>query len=259
MRWICGSIGWVSRPTTAITDFGFSKSGQETLGRWGHERTLQRFVQIIRTERPDIICPTFLDIPGQHGHHRAMTQAAHEVMDLAADPSFEDSDLPVWQVSKLYLPAWSGAGGAYDDEVPPPEATIIVDGRGSDPVLGQSYARIGQQSRAFHRTQGMGRWVPAGEESDWSLHLADTRVGADGGGISDNLPRDLTDLDPAFVPAQRAIEAASAAFPNRADMLAHAARAFSALLEVQAASDPCPQDRSQTGATGARHAALRLS
>ncbi|MEM6325393.1 MAG: PIG-L family deacetylase, partial [Pseudomonadota bacterium] len=64
-------------PNDTITDFGFSKSGEETLERWGEARVMARFVEIVRTERPDILCPTFLDVPGQHGHHRAMTQAAH--------------------------------------------------------------------------------------------------------------------------------------------------------------------------------------
>ena len=39
-------------PTDPITDFGFSKSGVETLGQWGRDRTLARFVEIVRTERP---------------------------------------------------------------------------------------------------------------------------------------------------------------------------------------------------------------
>ena len=30
-----------------IFDFGFSKSGVETLSKWGHERTLTRFVQFL--------------------------------------------------------------------------------------------------------------------------------------------------------------------------------------------------------------------
>lgn len=102
------NLYWLSEtPDDAIFDFGFSKSGIETLGKWGSRRTLKRFVEIIRTERPDIICPTFLNIPGQHGHHRAMTEMAHDVLDAAADAKFPGVDLPVWRVKKLYLPAWS--------------------------------------------------------------------------------------------------------------------------------------------------------
>ncbi|WP_238475648.1 PIG-L family deacetylase [Rhodophyticola sp. CCM32] len=229
---------WLGQsPEDTITDFGFSKSGEETMGHWGRDRTLQRFVGIVRMERPDILCPTFLDIPGQHGHHRAMTAAAHEVMELAADPGFDGCDLPVWQVAKLYLPAWSGAGGAYDDEVPPPPATVVVAGRGSDPVLGVSHARIGQQSRAFHRTQGMGHWVQSGTETDWPLHLARSRVGADRGAVTDNLPGDLQDIDPALGPAQAAIAEAIAAFPDRAGMLNAATRAFAALPAVHVDPD----------------------
>ncbi|MEZ5722067.1 MAG: PIG-L family deacetylase [Paracoccaceae bacterium] len=138
-----------------ITDFGFSKSGVETLGKWGHARTLARFVEIVRTERPDILVPTFLDVPGQHGHHRAMTQAAHEVMAAAADPSSPRTCRPGrWR--SLYLPATSGAGQAYDDDLPPPPATLTIDGSGRDPVSGWGWNRIGQQSRAYHRTQGWG-------------------------------------------------------------------------------------------------------
>lgn len=123
-----------------IRDFGFSKSGEETLRHWGRDRTLRRFVEIVRTERPDILCPTFLDVPGQHGHHRAMTAAAEEVMTLAADPAFHTGHAP-WQIAKLYLPAWSGAGQSYDDDLPPPPATLTIKGGGVT------------RSRAFHTTR----------------------------------------------------------------------------------------------------------
>jgi len=182
-------------PNDPIHDFGFSKSGTETLANWGRQRTLDRFVKIIRTERPDILCPTFLNVPGQHGHHRAMTEAAHLMMELAADSAYSGSDLPPWQISKLYLPAWSGAGQSYDDDLPPPPATVTINGKGIDPVSGWSYERIGQQSRAFHKTQGMGRWIAAGEERDWPLHLADTRLAATGTSLLSGLPKALEDLD----------------------------------------------------------------
>ncbi len=216
-------LWWLpSAPDDSLVDFGFSKSGEETLERWGRSRTLARFVHVIRSERPDILIPTFLDVPGQHGHHRAMTQAAHLAFDAAADPGFDGSDLPVWAVSKLYLPAWGGGGAAYDDEVPPPAATVTVTGTGDDPVTGWSWAEMGQHSRMFHRTQGMGRW--AGEGHDWPLHLARSRVGDDAGALTDNLPRNLADLG--LAGAQDAMDAAVAAFPGGPQVIAAAARAL---------------------------------
>lgn len=234
---------WLSvTPEDTIFDFGFSKSGVETLGKWGRARTLARFVEIIRTEQPDIICPTFLDIPGQHGHHRAMTEAAHLVMDLAADPDFEDSNLPVWQVSKMYLPAWSGAGQAYDDDEPPPPATLLIPAKGRDPVTGWAYAHIGQQSRVTHRTQAMGRWVPAGEETDFPLHLAISHVAGPDTDLWSGLPRTLRDLDVPVIAseltaAQTAIETALAAFPDADAVLTSACAALAALRRAKAA---CP-------------------
>ncbi|SDW95067.1 PIG-L family deacetylase [Roseicitreum antarcticum] len=237
------SMYWLSEgPDDTITDFGFSKSGVETLGKWDHARTLRRFVEIIRADRPDIICPTFLDIPGQHGHHRAMTQAAHEVMDAAADPAFEAAGAP-WQVAKLYLPAWSGAGDAYDDDLPPPPETLRVPGHGVEGPSGWTWAEIGQHSRVFHATQGMGRWVGAAETAGWPLHLARTFVGPDGdaeGAITDNLARSYADLVPgagAFADLDAALAATVAAYP---DPQAVALRALDALRALHAARAACP-------------------
>ncbi len=222
---------WLSvSPEDTIFDFGFSKSGDETLAKWGRDRTMARLVDIIRIERPDIICPTFLDVPGQHGHHRAMTEAAHKVMDFAADPEFDGSSQPIWQVKKMYLPAWSGAGQAYDDDLPPPSATTTILASGRDPVTGWSYARIGQQSRVLHATQAMGRWVPAGEETDFSLHLAVSHVTGPDQGIASGLAQTLRDLNVAGLDvAQDACDAALAAFPNAEKVLKHACDALVAL------------------------------
>lgn len=237
------SMYWLSdSPDDTITDFGFSKSGVETLGKWGHARTLRRFAEIIRADRPDIICPTFLDIPGQHGHHRAMTQAAHEVMEAAADPAFEADGAP-WQVAKLYLPAWSGAGDAYDDDLPPPPETVRVPGHGVEGVSGWTWAEIGQHSRVFHATQGMGRWVGGAETPGWPLHLARSFVGADGaneGAITDNLPRSYAELvsgRDAFARLDAAMADTVAAYLD-ADAVALAA--LNALRALNAARAACP-------------------
>ncbi|PLW77049.1 PIG-L family deacetylase [Cohaesibacter celericrescens] len=238
---------WLSvRPDDSIIDFGFSKSGDETLQKWGRTRTLKRFVDIIRSEKPDILCPTFLDVPGQHGHHRAMTELAHVVMTEAANPDFADSGLPVWQVKKLYLPAWSGAGTAYDDDVPPPPATLTISARGFDPISGWSYERIGQQSRMFHKTQGMGRWIPAGSERNFLLHLAQTHVAGPDDCVMAGLPHTLMDLsrftkDPIFAghlkQAETEISATIAAFPDMATVVEAASSAY---LHVSQALSHCP-------------------
>jgi LmbE family N-acetylglucosaminyl deacetylase len=251
MERACDILGmrmyWHSEsPEDPITDFGFSKSGVETLGHWGHARTLARFVEIVRTEKPDILCPTFLDVPGQHGHHRAMTQAAHEVMTAAADPGFP-SNLPPWQVRKLYLPATSGAGQSYDDDEPPPPATLTIDGSGGDPTSGWGWDRIGQQSRAFHRTQGMGRWVGLAGSADWQLHLAESHVDGPDTALASGLCATLGDLAnlPAaaqiaenLAAAQAAIDAAISAFPAYATV---AKAALQALAAVRLARENCPE------------------
>lgn len=238
---------WLSEgPDDTIFDFGFSKSGSETLRRWTRARTLKRLVHIVRIERPDIICPTFLDIPGQHGHHRAMTETAQLAMQAAADQAFTDCDLPPWQVRKLYLPAWSGAGQSYDDDLPPPPATLVIEAKGTDPISGWSWERIGQQSRACHKTQAMGRWIPAGAERDWPLHLAAAKITGPDIDLTSGLPAMLTDLaDFAAAPrivehlsaAQTAIDAAMDAFPDFPQVME---LAIAALTQVRRAQGDCP-------------------
>ncbi|MDP3860709.1 MAG: PIG-L family deacetylase [Phaeovulum sp.] len=234
------SMYWLSTsPADPITDFGFSKSGVETLGKWGRARTLRRMVEIIRADRPDMLCPTFLDIPGQHGHHRAMTEVAEAAMEAAADPGFEAEGKP-WQVAKFYLPAWSGAGDAYDDDLPPPAETLRVSGAGREPVSGWSWEEIGQHARAFHATQGMGRWTGGAETAGWPLHLLRSRVGTDRGALTDNLPAGFADLAAGharFAALDAALAATVAAFPDAGAVVRAAAAALHAL---RAARDACP-------------------
>ena len=168
-------VAWLGHgPDDPVHDFGFSKNGDDTLRRWGEERIVERLVRAYRQYRPDIVIPTFLDVPGQHGHHRAMTRAAEKAFVMAADPAaFPEHGklgLRPWQVCKFYLPAWSGAGYAYDDEVPPPPATLSVQVSGGDEVTGLAYRQLGEWSRAAHASQGMGIWRDDPVDP-WSLHL----------------------------------------------------------------------------------------
>jgi LmbE family N-acetylglucosaminyl deacetylase len=252
-RVLDADIAWLGHgPADAVHDFGFSKNGVDTLARWGKERIIERLVRAYRAERPDIVIPTFLDVPGQHGHHRAMTEAAETAIGLAADPSaypeqFEDGLSP-WQVAKYYLPAWSGGGGTYDDEVPPPDGTVIVSAPGRDFATGAAFADIGEWSRAYHASQGMGFWS-AEPQTIWPLHL---KLGAAGGEttIADGLLADLRQLGdlvsrpaaPHLCTAQDAIDAALRAFPDREAITAALLTAADALDAAEALLTPADYD-----------------
>lgn len=250
-RTLDADIYWLGHgPDDPVHDFGFSKDGDDTFARWGEERIVERLVRAIREQRPDIVIPTFLDLPGQHGHHRAMTRAAETAVSLCADteafPEHFSAGLSPWKVAKFYLPAWSGAGGAYDDELPPPPVTLTVTAKGVDPVTGSAYDRIGEQSRYYHASQGMGRW-PERPVRSWPLHLFRSSEGTHAEtSILDGLPASLAalcDTSPDFSPlrpdlaaADEALAAALVAFPERTTIRAQLLIAAEKIESAQAAA-----------------------
>ncbi|MCZ7470113.1 PIG-L family deacetylase [Agrobacterium sp. O3.4] len=250
-RVIDADISWLGHgPADMIHDFGFSKDGDQTFGRWGHERIVERLVRAYRKERPDIVIPTFLDVPGQHGHHRAMTRAARSAIALAADPSaypehFSEGLKP-WKVAKFYLPAWSGGGDTYDDEVPPPETTLTINAAGREQATGAEYDRIGEWSRYYHASQGMGNWPKRAQEL-WPLHLElSATANREEGSILDNLPSTLAALagvagldaesQKALVEAEQAIIRAIAAFPDTREITRSLLDAAALLQKVDEAA-----------------------
>ncbi|KIL45789.1 PIG-L family deacetylase [Jeotgalibacillus soli] len=137
-----------------IYDFGFSKTTEETLNKWGEEVTYERLVREIRAYKPEVIFPSFLDVDTQHGHHRTINNLTLRAFDGAADPAvfpehFEEG-LEPWQVKKLYLPAQSSENATISIEV----------GNEVDLVYGKTYAQLGEDSRYLHKSQGMGRDLP---------------------------------------------------------------------------------------------------
>jgi len=225
----------------AITDFGFSKSGEDTLARWGHDRLFERLVRVIRMVRPDIVLPTFLDVPGQHGHHRAVTIVTEEAFLKAGDPAVCPQHLAEglrpWSPARFYLPAWSGAGTSYDDDEPPPPAHVAVEVGGYDPVHGATYAQLGQMSRGYHRTQAMGRWEEAGPRSV-PLHCKHGLARPHDHPF-DGLPRTLAERVggglPGLAAADAAIDRALAAFPDGLAGAHALVEAITALREARAA------------------------
>lgn len=228
-----------------IFDASFSKSAAETLELWGGtEALMEKLVRVIRESRPDVIFTNFQDVWGQHGHHRAVARASEEAFRLAADPeAFPEHfamGLRPWQAKKFYLP--SGTGGGRDTE-PLPE-TLVLDTGAFDPIFGASYDQLGQQSRAYHRSQDMGSWVAEGPRTS-SLHLRDTVLEIDGMETSmfDGLPTSFADLAATVADegvaavltrANDELHAAVAAFPDYGAVNAAVTTALSTVREARA-------------------------
>lgn len=135
-------------------DFGFSKTGAEALGKWGHEECLERLVRFLRTVRPEIVLTHHDPVTG-HGQHQAVGLLIREAFAAAADPSrfprqIDREGLPPWQVSKLYV----------TDRDP----TVQVNVGEYNPVLGRSYHEVGMLARAMHKSQGMAAPGRKGEQ-----------------------------------------------------------------------------------------------
>lgn len=207
-----------------IYDFRFSKSAVETLEIWGEDVMMEKLVRAVRQSRPDVIFTNFQNVFGQHGNHRAMAYAAERAFALAADPNafpehFEQG-LEPWQAAKFYLPSGKGSGQA-DVEL---EVTLTVPTGGYDQVLGATYEQLGQQSRAYHRSQDMGSWAEE-RSSNSNLHLvqsfvtdreSDTSLFAGIPYTVGDLAANVSDAKLAglLTDAQTAIDRALAAFPD---------------------------------------------
>src|SRR6266566_506501 len=106
-------------------EFGFSKSAEDTFGKWGREQILGDFVRVIRYFRPEIIISRFTGTPRDgHGHHQVAGIITQEAFKAAADPNrFAEYGKP-WQAKKLYLNVGGGAPGAPgandQPQTPPP-------------------------------------------------------------------------------------------------------------------------------------------
>ncbi|MGA1126449.1 MAG: PIG-L family deacetylase [bacterium] len=254
MRCIRADLGWLAEnPEDPIRDFGFSKTPEQTFEIWGREHSLKQLVKMVRLFKPDILIPTFLDVAGQHGHHRAVTQITIEAFDCAADPNkFSELDLETWQANALYLPAWSGGGGSYDDEEPPPVTSHQLNCGDFNFVYGGTYAQIGEWSRGFHATQGMGTLR---DEQNWPLPLHQLKT-ASGKAFFDDLtegvPKSLAGLadycekshgKKAALNAQNLAEAAMHAFPDSSKVLQKICQLQEALLILREEIHPIHHHR----------------
>ncbi len=144
---------------TRAIDFGFTKTPQETLQKWGHDEILADMVWVIRRYQPDVVVLRFSGTPRDgHGQHQASALLGKEAYFAAADknrfPEQLKSVAP-WQAKRLM---WNAFSFTPEEEkaVAATAGRLEFDTGVYDPVLGMSYAEIAGFSRDQHRSQAMG-------------------------------------------------------------------------------------------------------
>src|SRR6266545_2802519 len=71
---------------TRATDFGFSKTAEETMRFWDHDKILADVVWVVRNFRPDVMVTRFSpEDQLTHGHHTASAILAQEAFSAACD------------------------------------------------------------------------------------------------------------------------------------------------------------------------------
>ncbi len=153
---------------TRAIDFGFCKTPEEAIQKWGHDAVLSDIVWVIRRFQPDAIVLVWSGTPADgHGHHQASAILGKEAFLAAADKTKFPEQLKYadpWQTRRMFqlarrtagpvkpMAANSASGSASGKE----EKVLNIDTGEFNPVLGYSYSEIAGMSRSMHRSQGMG-------------------------------------------------------------------------------------------------------
>jgi len=157
---------------TRAIDFGFTRTAEETLQKWGHDRILSDIVWVVRRYRPDVILLGFSGTPRDgHGQHQTSAILGKEAFTAAADPKMFPEQLKhvqVWQAKRLVQaegfggPAGPGGRGGRGGAAPAAPATETAapspaaDTGSFNPILGYSYEELAVLSRSMHHSQGTG-------------------------------------------------------------------------------------------------------
>lgn len=171
-RKIDGGIQFFSR----AVDFGYSKTSEETLGKWADDVILKDVVWMIREFQPDIIITRFPpDKRGGHGHHTASAVLGMEAFKLAGDKEAFPEQLTfteVWQPKRIYwnTSKWWGSEN-LDSLVDNSEDYLSVEVGGFNTLQGKSYNELASLSRTQHKSQGFGVSVSRGEQTEYLQYL----------------------------------------------------------------------------------------
>ena len=174
---------------TRVIDYGFSKTREEALEKWGHDRVLSDVVRVVRMTRPIVIASVF--VGGRtdgHGNHQVAGQMAQEVFKAAGDPNMFPEQikegLHPWKPLKDYARVpfaritdkgiYDYADGKYypaefrnytDGSVIKGElsASVEVPAGEYNPLLGLTYVQVSRLGLGNQKSQNGGTGLPPAE------------------------------------------------------------------------------------------------
>jgi LmbE family N-acetylglucosaminyl deacetylase len=148
-------------------DFGFSKTSDEALRFWNHDKILSDVVWVIRNFQPDVIITRFPgDARAGHGHHAASSILANEAFAAAADPTKFPEQLKYgvkpWQAKRIVWNTFNFGGNntTGNDQ-------FKLNAGGYNALLGTGYGEIAAKSRSQHKSQGFGVSAQRGESYEF--------------------------------------------------------------------------------------------
>jgi len=145
-----------------VADFGFSKTAEETLQKWGgHDVALGDMVRVIRTFRPDVLVARFSGTGRDgHGNHQVSAILTKEAFRAAADPNRFPQQiaegLQPWQARKLYIGNvcdW-GSKTCLDENW-----SVRFNTGERNPDLGASYIQFAMDGLRHQLSQGAANWT----------------------------------------------------------------------------------------------------
>jgi LmbE family N-acetylglucosaminyl deacetylase len=187
-----------------VIDYGFSKTREEALEKWDHERVLSDAVRVVRMFRPLVVTSVFVGAASDgHGNHQVAGQMAQEAYLAAGDPNrFPEQireGLRPWSPVKVYarVPFFQVTKeGMYDyaiDKYVPvkffdyvnqtwsdtkPSVTLEIPEGTLAPAAGLTFLQIAREGLGFQRSQNGGGSVPAATPFDSAYHRYGSRVPA---------------------------------------------------------------------------------
>jgi LmbE family N-acetylglucosaminyl deacetylase len=188
---------------TRAIDYGFSKTREEALTKWDHERVLGDVVRVVRMTHPLVITSVFVGAATDgHGNHQVAGEVAQEAYLAAGDPNrfpeqIRDEGLKPWTPAKVYgrVPMFAiTPQGMYDyaiDKYVPvrffdyvnekwsetrPTANVEIQEGDYNPAAGMTFLQIGRSGLNFQKSQNGGVALPPPGAFASAYHRYGSRV-----------------------------------------------------------------------------------